>query len=231
MDHQPGEKQMRTAVIAGASGLVGGHLLLQLLVEHRYQHVYSFGRRNLPVEHSKLRQLIVDFDALDLKGLPAGQVDYFCCLGTTLKKAGSKEAFRKVDYDYPLGIAKAASLNQKASFSIVTALGANPDSVFFYNRVKGDLEMALRQLPLNSLHIFQPSLLLGNRAESRVGEKIAQQISSMLTNLWLGPIKKYRPIEAAVVAKAMLLVALSDVKGVHVYPSNHIERIAYIGAK
>lgn len=145
-----------------------------------------------------------------------------------MKKAGSRAAFREVDYTYPLEIARLSSLANARQFLIITAMGADSDSSFFYNRVKGDLENALQQLQLPALHIFRPSLLLGNRQEYRRGEAFGARLSPLLVHLMIGPLRVYRPVQASDVAAAMLHVSLQEIDGNHVYPSDEISRLAQI---
>ncbi len=212
----------RTALILGATGLVGGELLALLLADPEYRQVTVLVRRNLPQTHPKLAQRVVDFKDL-ARGADAFLVDdVFCCLGTTIKKAGSQEAFRVVDYAYPLESAKLAVRQGAGQYLIITALGANARSSVFYNRVKGEVEEAISKLPIKSLHIFRPSLLLGNRQESRPGEKIAIAVMKPLGFLLAGPLKKYRGIEARTVAQAMLRTAKRNLPGRHAYDSDVI---------
>ncbi|HLM44435.1 MAG TPA: oxidoreductase, partial [Myxococcaceae bacterium] len=198
------ETQPRTAVVAGASGLVGGLLLDTLLEDPLYREVLSLGRRSLPKQHPKLVQRTVDFARLGDEALPPAD-DAFCCLGTTIKKAGSQEAFRAVDHDAVLAFAKAAKQAGARRFLVVTALGADPGSRVFYNRVKGEVEQHLKGMGFESLVILQPSLLLGERAESRPGERAAIIASRVLAPL-LRPLAS-RPIEARTVARAMVALA------------------------
>ncbi|MFL6558760.1 MAG: oxidoreductase, partial [Bacillus sp. (in: firmicutes)] len=152
--------------------------------------------------------------------------DVFCCLGTTIKKAKSKEAFRKVDYEYPIEAAKIASVCGVEKFLIITAMGSNVKSKIFYNQVKGEIEESLGKLILPSVHIFRPSLLLGERTEFRFGEKIAANTSAVINALMVGPLRPYKAIEASNVAAAMAAVAESGKSGVNIYPSHEIEQIA-----
>lgn len=194
-----------TAWIAGASGLVGGHALEALLAEPGFERVVSFGRRELERSHPKLEQRRVDFAAFDAREAPAPDVAV-CTLGTTIKKAGSQEAFRAVDHDAVLAFARAAKERGARVFVVVTALGADARSSVFYNRVKGEVERALEELGFESLAILQPSLLLGDRQERRSGEHVAIVASRLLAPL-LRPLRA-RPIEASVVGRAAARLAL-----------------------
>jgi uncharacterized protein YbjT (DUF2867 family) len=211
-----------TALVAGASGLVGGCLLDALLADPRYAAIHSLGRRPLPLQSPKLHQHTVDFARLADTPLPAAQ-EAFCCLGTTIKKAGSQEAFRAVDHDAVLAFARAARQAGVQRFLVVTALGADKDSRVFYNRVKGEVEKALEGVGFESLVILQPSLLLGDRAESRPGERAAIVASRLLAPL-LRPLAS-RPIEARTVARAMLTLARQAPSGVRVVPSGELQRL------
>ena len=216
----------KSALLLGASGLVGSALLQELLEGAEYAKVTVFVRRELEVQHPKLVQRVVDFERLKDVAEEFRVDDVFCCLGTTIKKAGSQDAFRKVDFTYPVECAKLAKAKGARRFLIITAMGANAGSGIFYNRVKGEVEEVLRALQLPALHIFRPSLLLGERSEVRVGESIGIKLAPVLGVLLVGPLRKYRAIEGRVVAKAMYRVAQGGASGVHVYPS---DRIAEIG--
>jgi uncharacterized protein YbjT (DUF2867 family) len=216
------ETQTRTAVVAGASGLVGGCLLDTLLEDPLYREVLSLSRHSLPKQHPKRAQRIVDFARLEEEMLPPTD-DAFCCLGTTIKKAGSQESFRAVDHGAVLAFAKATRKAGARRFLVVTALGANPDSLVFYNRVKGEVERDLQGMGFESLVILQPSLLLGERAESRPGEYAAIVASRVLAPL-LRPFGS-RPIEARTVARAMVALAREAPKGVRVAPSGELQEL------
>jgi uncharacterized protein YbjT (DUF2867 family) len=192
----------RTAVIAGATGLVGSHLLQLLLSNEQYERIFVLTRRELPITHPKLHIIIVQQHtelAEKWQGIQADVV--FCCLGTTMKKAGSKEQFYQIDFTYPYELAKIALQNGSKAYFLVSALGADKGSIFYYNRVKGEIETAIRSCGFFSVHIFRPSLLLGKRRERRLGEDIGKMLDSLFS--WLIP-RKYRAIQAAKVAKAMM---------------------------
>lgn len=213
--------EQRTAVLLGATGLIGTELLKILLESNHYSSITIIVRTKLPISHPKLKQLEIDFNQLS-EYLSHFQVtDVFSCLGTTIKKAKTKDNFRKVDYEYTL---KAAEMAAKfdANFLTVTALGANPNSLFFYNRVKGDVERDLGKLPLSTVHIFQPSLLLGDRIEYRFGEKFAESVGAKLSFIFSGSLRKYKPIEGKRVAQSMVKVALQNKRGFFIHPSDGI---------
>jgi len=202
------DPQKKRALIVGATGLVGGYVLRRLLAHSRYSRVEILVRRESPIRDPKLTQRIVDFASLDVLGIAADEV--FCCLGTTIRKAGSEEAFRRVDYDYPLTLARLAKVVGADKFLLVSALGANPKSAVFYNRVKGEVEHAIAAVGLPAAYFFRPSLLLGPRAENRPGEKIGIAVGKAIAPLMIGGLRKYRPIHADTVAAAMVYVANHD---------------------
>lgn len=212
----------RTALIAGASGLVGGHLLDLLLEATDVAWVISLGRRALDRSDARLEQRTVDFAALDAVELPA-VTEAHCCLGTTIARAGSQEAFRAVDHDAVVAFARAAKRAGAQRFLVVTALGADPRSRVFYNRVKGEAEEALKALGFPSLVILRPSLLLGDRAESRPGERAAIVASRIFAPL-LRPFGS-RPIEGRTVAKAMVALGRDAGDGVRVVPSGELQTL------
>ncbi len=215
----------RSALLLGATGLVGGHVLDLLLDDPAYGSVLALGRRALPREHPKLRQEVVDFDRVrDFADRVRAQ-DVFCCLGTTLRAAGSREAFRRVDLDYPRALAEAAARNGAERFLLVSSMGADANSSFFYNRVKGEAEDAVRTLPFQEVVVLRPSLLLGERTERRPGEALAQRVMPRLSFLLAGPLSKYRPVEARTVARAMVQLAKSGGRGVRVLESDAIQAL------
>ena len=217
----------RTALIAGASGLVGSHLLRMLLQSDRYSQVISVGRRELAIIHPKLDQQIVDFDHLKKSAPELAAEDVFFCLGTTIKKAGTKEAFYKVDHTYVTQLAEITLRRNASQFLVVSSMGADAGSRVFYNRVKGEMERDVRALGFQSLHIFRPALLLGERDEHRTGEEIGARIMKPLSKIMFGPLRRYRPIQAETVANAMLRVAAQDLKTDKVYLSDEIERLGH----
>ena len=206
----------RTALLAGATGLVGSHLLRLLLADETYQKVRILGRRGLPLTSPKLQQRLIDFD--HLADLDAPKVDdVFCCLGTTIKKAGSQEAFRKVDLGYVEALARVAARAGAKQFLLVSAIGANAKSRVFYSRVKGETEAAVQAVGFAGTHIFRPSLLLGSRAESRPMERLSVLVGGPLGFVFAGPLRRYRPIPAETVAAAMVKAAKKARPGAHGY--------------
>ena len=206
----------RTALIAGATGLVGTYCLRLLIASPDYSRITAVVRRRMPVNHPKFVQQVVDFERISELALSSCD-DVFCALGTTIKKAGSQAAFRRVDVDYPRMIAESGLRSGAQRFILVSSVGADPSSRSFYLRTKGELEQAVAAMPFQAVHILRPSLLLGTRPESRLGEGIAQKLMPLVSPLLRGRYSKYRPIAAAKVASAMVYVAGLSAAGVHVY--------------
>lgn len=215
----------RTALLLGASGLVGSHCLEWLLRDATYSKVVVAVRKKLPLINEKLEQHTVDFDQLDQYPEIFAVNDVFCCLGTTMAQAGSREAFKKVDYQYPLAAAKLALAHGAEQYLVISSIGANKNDMVFYTKVKGMVEEELKQLPFAAIHIFRPSLLLGEREKSRFGEQMGERLLKAFSFAMKGPLKKYRGIEAGTVAYAMMACAKQNDKGIHVYESDQIQAI------
>lgn len=212
----------RTAVIAGTTGLVGGRLLDLLLTDRTWDRVVSVGRRKVPVQHPALEQRVVSFTAVE--DLPAC-TDVFCCLGTTSRKAGSQEAFRAVDHDAVLALARAAHHAGAERFLHVTALAASPTSRIFYNRVKGETERDVAASGIGTTVAFRPSMLDGDRAERRPAERIG-----LVAMRSVAPVLgRYRPTRVDDLAAAMLIEARSGRPGHRVVEAREIAR-ADLGA-
>jgi uncharacterized protein YbjT (DUF2867 family) len=216
----------RAAIVAGASGLVGGHCLRRLLASGLHEQVIAFVRGPLNVTHKRLQQRTVDFDRLGRMSAFPRAHDVFCCLGTTMKKAGSKEAFRKVDYEYVVRLAESSLRTGADRFFLVSAVGADAKSRVFYSRVKGEAEDAVTRLGFTGLHIFRPSFLMGSRPEKRPGEEFGIAAARLVSGVLFGPARKYRPIKADTVARAMIVVAREGSPGAHVYNSDEMEGLA-----
>src|SRR5450755_337390 len=216
----------RTAIVAGASGLVGAHCLRRLLASGLHEHVVAFVRGPLNVTHKRLEQRTIDYERLGrMSAFPRAQ-DVFCCLGTTMKRAGSEEAFRRVDYEYVVRLAESSVRTGADRFFLVSAVGANPKSRVFYSRVKGEAEEAVGRLGFAGLHIFRPSLLVGRRSEKRPGEELGIAAARIVSGVLFGPARKYRPIKADTVARAMIVIAREGSPGTHVYASDEMEGLA-----
>jgi uncharacterized protein YbjT (DUF2867 family) len=215
----------KTALIAGSTGLIGNELLQLLLNGEEYEQVVAIVRRPLEVKHSKLVEKVVDFDRLNEYHELFDVDDVFCCLGTTIKKAKTKEAMWKIDVDYPVAIAKLASSKGARKFLLVSSMNADPDSPIFYSKMKGKLEQEIKRIPYETTAIFRPSLLLGERDEFRLGERAAAAIFTKMPFLFGGPFKKYKAIEGRTVASAMYQVAQKDTAGLTIYASEKIQEI------
>ncbi|MGE7906455.1 NAD(P)H-binding protein [Peribacillus sp. NPDC094092] len=219
----------KTALVLGATGLVGTQLVKELSNSKIYSEIHLLTRSEKKFNEPKCIGHVVDFDNLSKYADLFKVSDVFICLGTTIKKARSKEAFRKVDYDYVIEATKMAKSANAEKLLVITAMGANSKSKFFYSRVKGDVEGTLQHLELNTVHIFRPSLLLGERKEFRAGEKISGLISTFAKYVFVGPMRPYRAIEANKVAAAMYTAAQMTGKGYHFYHSYEIEKLAQRG--
>jgi uncharacterized protein YbjT (DUF2867 family) len=213
----------KRALLAGASGLVGGFCLRRLLAHPGYDSITVWTRRPLPIAHRKLKVERVDFD--DLPGVSGPCDEAFCCLGTTIRVAGSREVFRRVDHDYPLAMANHAKSAGANAFLMISALGADPGARVFYSRVKGETERDVMAAGIARTLFLRPSILLGPRRENRPGEKLGILFGRLASPLLAGPWKKYRPVHADTVAAAMVYAANHDL------PSGPIEsdRIAELG--
>ncbi len=202
----------RQALIVGATGAVGSELLKLCLEGDRYSQVTVIARRPAGLHHSKMHWIEAEFDALNnlapVSGLADG--DAYCCLGTTIKAAGSEAAFRRVDHEYVVNAARFAKKCGVTHFSMVTALGANPRSSVLYSRTKGEVEAAIVAEDFPSLHIFRPSLLTGTRAEFRLKEEIAKGFSFLMTPLFHVGLRRYKPVEITRLARALHISAHQD---------------------
>jgi uncharacterized protein YbjT (DUF2867 family) len=217
----------RQALIFGATGAVGGELLNLCLEGDRYSRVTVIARRATSLEHEKLQWIEAEFDALDniepVSGMADG--DAYCCLGTTIKAAGSEAAFRRVDHDFVLNSARFAKKCGVRQFSMVSALGANPESSTLYNRTKGEVEAAVIAEAFPSLLIFRPSLLKGKRDEFRLMEEIGNWASFLMTPLFHLGLRKYQPVEISKLARALYASADEDSSnGTHyIFESDEIQ--------
>ncbi|GAB2775824.1 oxidoreductase [Rhabdobacter roseus] len=217
------EKKLKTALLVGATGLIGQQVLELLLQSPHYTQVKVLVRRPLGIPpHKKLEEIVYNFDAPNAD-LVEGD-DVFCCLGTTMKKAGSKEAFRRVDQEYPVQVGTFARQKGAQKYLIVTAMGADAEASLFYNRVKGEVEEELMALGYPTLHVLRPSLLLGKRKETRLGEKVGEGLAKVFGPLLLGPLRKYRAIDSAKVARAMVELAQKKETGVFIHLSDSLQK-------
>lgn len=205
----------RSALVAGATGLVGGHVVERLVESADVDRVVVLVRKKAGKWPSaKVEDKVVDYDTLDPAAF-AGVNEVYACLGTTIKKAGSQDAFRKVDHDYTLAVANAARAAGVERFAVVSSVGASARSSNFYLRVKGETDEAIEKIGFPSLVIARPSMLVGNREETRPGEKVGIAMGKAFSFVMVGGLKKYRPIEARRVANAMV-AALPETKGTQI---------------
>src|SRR5229473_3297707 len=219
--HKGGSVQfVRNALVAGGTGLVGTELLTLLGEENRYGRITSLARRET-VAVGRIENRIVSFDHLDRSELPKVE-DAYCCLGTTRRVAGSDDAFRKVDFDYVLAYARAAHRAGAVRFLLVSATGANVESRFLYTRVKGQVEAAVTALGFHVVGVVRPSFLIGRRAKARGRETAAIVLSRAITPIMVGPLRRFRPIEARTVAAGLIHLAFNAPKGVSVLSSEKI---------
>ena len=215
---------MKTALLFGSSGLVGGHLLNQLIKDTNYSKIKLFVRSDPKISNPKVEVIKTDFNNLenhkeDIKG-----DDCFVCIGTTKKNSPDKDDYRRVELDIPKEIAKIAKSNLVNSFIFVSALYANPKSSGDYIRFKGLVEEELKELNFPKLGIMRPSFLIGNRKEKRISETIGIFVFKLLSPLLLGPLKKMKPIHSETVAKAMIAVIQKDIQQT-IFESNQIVEI------
>jgi len=203
---------MKTALLFGSSGLVGGHLLNQLIKDNKYSKIKLFVRTDPEISDPKVEIIKTNFNSLenhkeDIKG-----DDCFFCIGTTKKNSPDKDEYKRVELDIPKEIAKIAKSNLVNSFIFVSALYANPKSSGDYVKFKGLVEEELKELNFPKLVLMRPSFLMGDRKEKRVGEKIGIFVFKLLSPLLLGPLKKMRPIHSETVARAMIIVIQNDIQ-------------------
>lgn len=215
----------KSALIAGSTGLIGSELLQDLLDGKEYDKVVAIVRRSLEIQHPKLEEKIVDFDKLGEYNDIFAVDDVFCCLGTTIKKAKTKEAMWKIDVEYPVEIANLASSNGAKNLLLVSSMNADPNSPIFYSKMKGKLEEEIKRIPFESVAIFRPSLLLGERQEFRLGERTTAAIFTRVPFLFAGPLKKYKAIEGKTVALAMYKAAQHNNPGITIFPSEQIQEL------
>lgn len=216
----------KTAIILGSTGLVGSYLMDLLLSGDEYELVISFVRKATGLSHPKLKEYVIDFDKSEYyKELIKGD-DLFCCLGTTIKKAGSQEAFSKVDLTYPITFGNLAKENGLKKYLLISSIGANAKSSTFYLSVKGQCEEQLKSIGFWATHIFRPSLLLGKREEFRFGERLSQFFMRMFSFLMVGRLRKYKPIQSYYVAEAMYNAAQLNDIGFHII--NSVDIMKYV---
>ena len=194
---------MTTSIIAGSTGLIGGNVIKVL--SNKKQSAIALTRRSIPNLPPNITEMVIDFDAFEKNGSLPSCNNVFICLGTTIKTAGSKENFRKVDIDYCLSIARKAKESGAETLSLISSIGANSSSKNFYLRTKGELEESIQSLGFSTVNIFRPSFLVGERSEKRLAEKIAINLAKIMDLFLIGTASKYRSVKAESLAKTMVL--------------------------
>jgi len=215
----------KSALLIGATGLVGAYVKEEILQNSDYNHLKTFVRYQTNEEHSKLEEVKIDFENMSDYKEHFKVDDLFICLGTTKKKAGTQEKFRKVDYDYVVEAARLAKESGVTKIAVVSAIGADESSRFFYNQVKGEMEQAVSAMGIRSTYFFRPSLLLGDRKEFRLGERVGEVLGRVSQPLLRGKLQKYRSVHGQTVAKAMVRFLKDGRDGVHIVESDLISKI------
>lgn len=214
----------KSAVIFGATGLVGRQVLRLLIDSDEFKKVTIVVRKPFQFQHSKLTQLVSDFSSVEsLKNELQSDV-FFCCLGTTRRKTPDLKEYYQIDHDYPLKAAQIAKELNVEQFHLVSALGANAESKIFYSRTKGEVENDIIDLQLPATYVYRPSLLVGQRKETRRGEKIGAWLLKILNPLLIGKAKHWRSIKATQVAYRMYHNSLKPKPGVHILLSEDIKK-------
>ena len=193
---------MPTSIIVGSTGLVGGNVIKVL--SNKKQRAIALTRRSIPNLPPNITEMIIDFDAFEKNGSLPSCNNVFICLGTTIKTAGSKENFRKVDIDYCLSIARKAKESGAETLSLISSIGANSSSKNFYLKTKGELEESIQRIGFSTVNIFRPSFLVGERSEKRLAEKIAINLAKIMDLFLIGTASKYRSVKAESLAKTMV---------------------------
>jgi len=212
---------MRTAIVAGASGLIGRDLVQKLIKSDQYRLIYILARKTSGLSHEKIREMVIDFEKIDQLKFDEPIDDVFCTLGTTMKQAGSRDNFKKVDFEYVVALANLGKQAGASRFLVISAMGANPKSSIFYNQIKGMTEEALKKIGYNQLVILRPSLLLGERSERRIAERLSGFFMKALN--FLIP-DNYKAIQAEKVADSMLKMALKSTETVSIVKSGEMRR-------
>ncbi|HEY9186080.1 MAG TPA: NAD-dependent epimerase/dehydratase family protein [Salegentibacter sp.] len=215
----------KTAIILGATGLTGSYLLKRLIPDKRYGKIILFSRSATAIRSSKIEEHLIDLFELGRHRDKFKADVVFCCIGTTQNKTPNKEIYRKVDYGIPVTAAKLCAENKIENFLVISALGADPKSRFFYNQTKGEMEKAVLQQEIRNTFIFQPSLIGGERQEKRPLEFISKQLMKAANFVMFGPLKKYQSIHPDSIAKAMQKVAVDGYEKIRI-ESDEIKKLA-----
>ena len=197
----------KTAIVLGATGLTGRHLVDELLRNNNYTKVSLFSRSKLGKVHAKLEEHLIDVLNLESHKEAFKAHDVFCCIGTTKAKTPDKEKYKKIDYGIPVTAAKLAAKNGAECFVVISAMGADANSRIFYNRIKGEMEQDVMVANIPNIYIFRPALIVGDRKEKRIFENVAMQAFKLFNFILVGNLKKYRSVKSHNIAKAMMQVA------------------------
>jgi uncharacterized protein YbjT (DUF2867 family) len=218
----------KKAIVVGATGLIGGFCLQELLKNSQYGQVLALVRKPLELKHPKLKQLVVNFDHLEKYAKQLKANDVYCCLGTSRKKSPTPEAYRKIEFEYAFKLASITSRNKADKFLTVSSVGANSDSPYFYLQTKGEVEDVISSLRFKAVHIFRPSFITGesDRRERRPMEAALELVLKPLSFLFIGPIRKYRPMAGKTIARAMVHAANNKLQGVHIWEAKMIEDLS-----
>lgn len=216
---------MKTAIILGATGLTGGILLEKLLKDDRYSKIKLLSRSSTGVKNDKIEEHLINLLELDKMETDFTGDEVFCCIGTTQAKTPNEETYYKIDYGIPVTAAKLAKKNNIQRFMVISALGADPESRFFYNRTKGEMERDVLKQNIPDTYIFQPSLIGGKRKEKRPFEAAWKKVMSVGNHFLIGPLKKYRSIHPEKIADAMIYVANNKYAATRI-ESKEIQEIA-----
>ena len=216
----------KTALVAGASGLVGSNLLNLLINDPAFERVKVITRKPLGIQSEKISELIINFDELNQHAQKLSADVVFCCLGTTIRTAGSQENFRKVDFTYCVELAKVAKSQGAKQFILVSSIGADASSSNFYLKTKGETEEAISALHIDRFAIMRPSMLLGDRKEFRAGELAGKFIMQALSFAFVGGLKKYKGIQAETVARCMITASKNPEKGKMIFEGDLIGKYA-----
>jgi uncharacterized protein YbjT (DUF2867 family) len=217
----------KKAILAGATGLIGGYVLQELLKDKRYAQVIVLSRKPLNIKHPKLKPLILDFDHLEKFKTRLRAQDVFCCLGTSRKKSPTPEAYRKIEFEYAFKLAQITCGNKAQTFLTISTMNADVNSSAAYLQLKGEVEEVVSALPFQAVHLFRPSFILGekDRQERRPMEALLEKVLKPASFLFAGPLRAYRPILGTTIAHGMIQAANSGLRGVHIWESNMIEKL------
>jgi uncharacterized protein YbjT (DUF2867 family) len=213
-------------VLIGATGLIGSELLKDLIASDQISEILSISRKPLDTVHDKLTELTINFEDLEMYSEEIKGDIIYSCLGTTRNETPDEELYKKIDFYYPLKLAVIALKNRASQLHIVSSLGADAGASNSYLKLKGELEAEIIKLKYKSIHIYQPSFLTGKRQQKRTADKILTPLMRLIDSIMLGPLRKYRSIAATTVSKAMLNQSLKSLKGIFIYPSIEIQKLA-----